>query len=79
MKVVELHEAESDLSRLVEGALAGEPFVIAKCGRPLVRVTAVSDAERRPARTGFLRGRITVPDDFDSMGAEEIAETFERR
>jgi prevent-host-death family protein len=72
-----IHEAKTHLSRLVEQAAKGEPFVIAKAGRPMVKVVAVDapDAPHR-RRLGFLAGRIKVPDDFDDMGASEIAEMF---
>ncbi|MGA7886416.1 MAG: type II toxin-antitoxin system prevent-host-death family antitoxin [Acidobacteriaceae bacterium] len=76
-KTVNIHEAKTHLSRLLEEAVSGEPFVIAKSGKPLVRVAAL-DAPRAQAvrRTGFLTGQIRVPDDFDSMGREEIERAF---
>lgn len=52
--------------------MRGEPFVIAKARRPLVKVTAI-DAPAEPRRLGFLEGEIAVPDDFDCMGEKEIA------
>jgi prevent-host-death family protein len=78
MKTVNIHEAKTQLSRLVEAAARGESFVIAKAGRPLVKVTAL-DAPERPQRKrrGFLAGRISIPADFDTMGADEIARQFE--
>lgn len=75
MKTVNMHEAKTHLSRLVEGAVRGEPFVIARAGRPLVRVTVV-DAPP-PRRTGFLAGQVDVPDDFDTMAEDEIRALFE--
>jgi prevent-host-death family protein len=75
MKQVNIHEAKTHLSALVEEAAVGEPFVIAKSGRPLVVVHPyVPAAPRR--RTGFLKGSAPVPDDFDSMGSREIADMF---
>ena len=77
MKTVNIHEAKTHLSRLVEGAVNGEPFVIAKAGKPLVRVealTAPTGSEVR--RTGFLLGEFEVPDDFDRMGRDEIEGLF---
>ena len=77
MRTVNMHEAKTHLSRLVEKAAKGEPFVIAKAGRPLVKVTAVeSPAASERKRLGFMSGQIKVPDDFDSMGAREIADLF---
>jgi prevent-host-death family protein len=77
MLTVNIHEAKSHLSRLVERAVKGEPFVIAKAGKPLVKVTAL---ETPPAglarRLGFMAGEIAVPDDFDRMGSAEIEKLF---
>lgn len=75
METVNIHEAKTQLSKLVDEAVKGKPFVIAKAGKPLVKVTAL-DAPAAPRRIGFLEGEINVPDDFDSMGAAEIAALF---
>lgn len=75
MTVVNIHEAKTHLSRLVERAANGEPFIIARAGKPLVKVTAV-DTPARPVRLGFLAGEVQVPDDFDRMGEDEIATLF---
>lgn len=77
MRTVNIHEAKTHLSRLVERAAAGEPFVIAKAGRPLVKVVSIDTPE--PAakrRLGFLAGEVSVPDDFNTMGSEEIERMF---
>lgn len=74
MKTVNMHEAKTHLSRLVEDALSGEPFVIARAGRPLVKVEALASPPAR--RLGFLAGRIAVPEDFDRLGEAEIADIF---
>lgn len=70
-----MHEAKTRLSKLIERAVKGEAFVITKAGQPVVRVEAIG-ALRQPRRTGFLAGEIAVPDDFDRMGTEEIAALF---
>ena len=77
MFTVNIHEAKTHLSRLVERAARGEPFVIAKAGKPLVKVTAL-DAPMggRVRRLGFMAGQIAVPDDFDCMGSAEVEELF---
>ncbi len=75
MNTVNIHEAKTQLSRLVDRAVRGEAFVIAKAGKPLVKVSAV-DAPPEPKRLGFLNGEIEVPDDFDRMGEREIAALF---
>ena len=80
MEVVNIHEAKTQLSRLVEKAARGESFVIAKAGKPMVRVSALDTPEAgERQRIGFLKGRIAIPDDFDEMGREEIIEMFEKR
>jgi prevent-host-death family protein len=77
MRTINIHEAKTHLSRLVDQAAAGEPFVIAKAGKPMVRVTPLDAPTRQEMRRlGFLAGEIAVPEDFDRMGGEEIAELF---
>jgi len=76
MKIVNVHEAKTHLSRLIDQAVAGESFVIAKAGKPLVKVTALPAPAAGTARLGFMRGEITVPDDFDALGSSEIAALF---
>ena len=81
MRHVNMHEAKTHLSRLVDEAASGDPFVICKAGRPMVRVTPlVDDNASRPARPlGLLRGSCSVPDDFDQLAADSIADLFEGR
>lgn len=75
MKTVNIHEAKTHLSRLLEGVGQGEPFIIAKAGKPVAKVVPFS--EKPPQRIGFMEGQFTVPDDFDTMFAEEIRSMFE--
>lgn len=77
MQQVNIHEAKTNLSRLIEGAVNGESFIIAKSGKPMVMVSAYVPPAPPAARVGFLAGQLTVPDDFDSMGQEEIQAMFE--
>ena len=77
MLTVNIHEAKTHLSRLVERAAKGEPFIIAKAGKPLVKVTALeAPAATQARRLGFMAGEIAVPDDFDWIGSAEIEELF---
>jgi prevent-host-death family protein len=77
MRKVNMHEAKTHLSRLVERAAKGEGFIIAKAGKPLVKVVPLSSGEAAaPRRLGFLKGEIAVPDDFDRMGQDEIERQF---
>ncbi len=77
MSAVNIHEAKTHLSRLVEKAARGESIVIAKAGTPLAKLTALDAPERAmQRRIGFMQGELSVPDDFDRMGEAEIATLF---
>jgi prevent-host-death family protein len=77
MKTINIHEAKTHLSRLIEQAVAGEPFIIAKAGKPLVKVSALPEADgEQIRRTGFLPGTFNVPEDFDRMDEDEITKLF---
>ncbi|HEV8030814.1 MAG TPA: type II toxin-antitoxin system prevent-host-death family antitoxin [Stellaceae bacterium] len=77
MRIVNMHEAKTHLSRLVDRAAKGEAFVIAKAGKPMVKVVPFdAPAEGETQRIGFMDGLIEVPDDFDQLGAEEIEALF---
>lgn len=77
MHIVNIHEAKTHLSRLIEQAVKGEPFVIAKAGKPLVKVMPLNAPEPgQVKRLGFMAGQIAVPDDFDRMGSAEIERLF---
>lgn len=77
VKTVNIHEAKTNLSKLIEAAVKGESFVIAKAGKPLVKVMALDAPESgQQKRLGFMAGQFTVPEDFDTMGSKEIEEMF---
>ena len=77
MTTINIHEAKTQLSRLVDEAAKGKPFVIAKAGKPLVKVTALdTPTGKQMRRLGFLRGQFKVPDDFNTMGSLEIRRMF---
>ncbi len=77
MEKVNIHQAKTQLSRLIEQVLRGEPFIIARAGKPLVKVTRIdAPAAGQSRRLGFLTGQFTVPDDFDRMGSDEIESSF---
>lgn len=77
MQVVNIHEAKTHLSRLIEQASHGESFIIAKAGKPMVRVVPIeAEPVHKPQRLGFMKGRMRVPDDFDTMYSDEIARMF---
>jgi prevent-host-death family protein len=78
MQTINIHEAKTQLSRLVEEAAKGKSFIIAKAGKPMVKVSSLSEEEKKSVRkTGFMAGEILVPDDFDSMGKKETMMLFE--
>ena len=74
MLQVNMHEAKSNLSSLVA---KGESFIIAKSGKPVVTVIPYASTQKAKKRVGFLKGMITVPDDFNRMNEKEIVEMFE--
>ena len=77
MRAVNIHEAKTHLSRLIEEAVKGEPFIIAKAGKPLVKVVPLDSPSGTPQRRlGFMAGKIKVPRDFDRMGSAEIEKLF---
>jgi len=78
MRTVNIHEAKTHLSRLIEAAMKGESFIIAKAGRPMVRVSPITAPEEtQKRRLGFLAGQIRVPEDFDRMAQEDVISLFD--
>ncbi|MBI4922496.1 MAG: type II toxin-antitoxin system Phd/YefM family antitoxin [Devosia nanyangense] len=77
MTTVNIHEAKTHLSRLVERAAKGETVIIAKAGKPMAKIVPLDEAAaRKKRRFGFMEGQIKVPEDFDRMFEDEIAEMF---
>jgi prevent-host-death family protein len=81
MRQVNIHEAKTNFSKLVDAAGKGESFVIAKSGKPIARLVPLDTAgeKKAPRRLGFLEGKFNVPDDFDTMFQDEIIAMFEGR
>jgi prevent-host-death family protein len=78
MQTYNIHDAKTHLSKLVEMAAKGESFVIAKAGKPMVKVIALDTPEpSQMQRFGFMAGQIKVPDDFNALGAGEIQALFD--
>ncbi|MDR2013633.1 MAG: type II toxin-antitoxin system prevent-host-death family antitoxin [Rhodanobacter sp.] len=76
MQTVNIHQAKTHLSKLVDQAAKGKPFVIAKAGKPLVKIVALN-VSLKPERLGFLADAgFCVPDDFDTLGRDEIIRQF---
>lgn len=77
MLTINIHEAKTHLSRLVDAAAKGDSFIIAKAGKPLVKVMALdAPVSGQCKRLGFMAGQIDVPDDFDAMGGDAIESMF---
>jgi len=77
MQQYNIHAAKTHLSALVEKAAKGEVFIIAKAGKPIVKVIPYIQENTVQKRIGFLKDKIEVPADFDNMGQKEIIQTFE--
>ena len=77
MDKINIHQAKTQLSRLVDEAANGKPFIIAKAGKPLVKVTPLdTPSGKQVRRLGFLSRQFSVPDDFNTMGSAEIEQMF---
>ena len=77
MVVRNISEAKAELSALIEAVQNGNEVIIAKAGKPMVKVIPFSaDDQGSERRLGFMSGEISVPDDFDRMGANEIEKLF---
>jgi len=74
MKITNIHEAKSQLSRLVERALAGEEVIIALAGKPMVRLVPIHESGA-PRKEGQWKGKVRIADDFDEL-PEDIARAF---
>lgn len=77
MQTVNIHEAKTHLSRLVEEAAAGEEIIIAKAGRPVARLVPLSVVPKR--QLGIFKGQLNVPDDFDAPLPDDALALFEQR
>jgi prevent-host-death family protein len=78
LQTYNIHQAKTHLSRLIDQAAKGEPFVIAKAGKPLVKVVPLdAPGPSQIKRFGFMAGQIRLPDDFDQMAESVIVKMFE--
>lgn len=79
METVNIHQAKTHLSRLIERAANGETITIAKAGKPMAKIVPLEETQPivdTSRRFGFMKGQIQVPDDFDTMGQAEIEAMF---
>lgn len=77
MKQVNIHEAKTHLSKLIQAAENGEEVVIARAGKPVVKITAYQPPEAGRRNIGLLEGKIWISDDFDAPLPEEIQRAFD--
>lgn len=78
MPTVNIYEAKTALSKLVDRAAAGEDVIIARGGKPVARLTKLESAQRK-IRFGVLRGKVKVARDFDAPLPEKVLEEFNGR
>lgn len=78
MQTVNIHEAKTNLSRLIEAVVEGDEVVIAKAGKPMVRIVPFAK-QKTPRRLGGLKGKIRIADDFDAPLPDELLAAFEGR
>ena len=77
MTTVNIHDAKTQFSRLVDAAAGGETIVIAKAGKPVAKLTALDlPTAAPPRRLGFMEGQAAIPDDFDTLGSIDIEDMF---
>lgn len=75
MKVANIHEAKTTLSKLIEYALAGEEVIISKAGKPIVKLV-VYEPHKEPRTPGSWEGKVVMADDFDDPLPAEILRGF---
>lgn len=76
MNQVNVHEAKTHLSKLLERVSDGETIIIARSGTPVAKLSPL-DGSPTAGRLGYLLGQFAVPDDFDSMGTDDLVDAFE--
>ncbi len=76
MQTVNIHEAKTHFSKLVDAASKGEVIIIAKAGKPTARLVPIEEPAKPARRFGALAGQFTMPEDFDRFAEDEIAEMF---
>lgn len=77
MQTVNIHEAKTHLSRFVDQAAAGEEILIARAGKPVARLVALTEADTQPRTLGQGKGKFTLPNNFSTLHDETIQHMFE--
>ena len=78
MRTINIHEAKTHLSRLVDEVVAGEEVVIAKAGKPMAKLISFIPATKK-RKLGLLAGKLSVPADFDAPLPDDVLASFEGR
>jgi prevent-host-death family protein len=73
---VNIHEAKTHFSKLIQRVINGEEVVIARSGKPVARLGPIGHTGRRPRKPGSARGLLRIGDDFDAPLPEELAQAF---
>ncbi len=77
MEIINIHDAKTNLSRIIERVAAGDEVLIAKAGKPMARLSAL--VQHAPIRFGVLKGKVTIADDFDAPMSDAELAMFEGR
>jgi prevent-host-death family protein len=78
MQTINIHEAKTHLSRLLEEVAAGEEIIIAKAGKPMARLVPLGAMPKR-RQLGVFKGQLNIPDDFDAPLPDDVLASFEDR
>lgn len=76
MQTINIHDAKTQFSKLIEAVVQGEQVVIARAGKPVARLTSIS-AKKSVRRPGALKGKITIADDFNAPLPDDLNSAFE--
>ncbi|MEM1019316.1 MAG: type II toxin-antitoxin system Phd/YefM family antitoxin [Pseudomonadota bacterium] len=76
-EILNIHEAKTNLSRVLDKVVRGHNVIIAKAGKPIAKIVPLEPGETRvKSHVGFLAGSAKIPNDFDSMGKDDIEALF---
>jgi prevent-host-death family protein len=77
MKQLNVYEAKTQLSALLDQVSKGASFIIAKSGKPIARLSPIEPRKRRKSRIGFMKGKIKFAPDFDAPLPDDVLKLFE--
>lgn len=76
MQIINIHEAKTHFSKLIDAAIHGEQIVIAKAGKPIIKLMPIKARKIPLRKPGSLRGKIHMADDFDAPLPKDLLESF---